>query len=247
MQIGLVDVYANHGVLAIGNRPELDVDVTLQGAAVVSPSQILLATRGQSGLVRVRLWNGIAPRLGVEVVATKLELLSQHLFVFDIEKIGVHSFVVDRSGTIPIRVLVDDPGFASRVDVLIGEMGEERELTTVAGHPLFSITVRSGMELEAADELDMILSGHDLPLSRVAAAIKLIVIAPAARPAILDSRLRQVVEWSRWLTPQQSVDRSRELGRLLRSGIAGLSKPVRDDEVLSLAERALSESVFVQS
>ncbi|QSB16154.1 hypothetical protein JQS43_07585 [Natronosporangium hydrolyticum] len=244
MQIGLVDVYANHGVLVIGNKLDLDTDVTLQGAAAVSSSHVLLATRGQAGLVRVRLWNGIGPRVGTEVVVAKLELSSQYLFVFDIEKVGMHSFAAGDLGTTPIRVSVDDPGLASRVDVLIGEVHEERELTSVAGHPLFSVAVASGVEMEVADELDLILSGHDLPLNRLAAAIKLIFVSPASRPAILDSRLGQVVEWSRWLTPQQSVDRSHELGRFLRSGIASLHEPAQDVEVISLAERALAKSVF---
>lgn len=246
MQIGLVDVYANHGVLVIGNKLEVDADVTLQGAAAVSSSHVLLATRGQAGLVRVRLWNGIGPRVGAEVVAARLDLSSQYLLVFDIEKIGVHSFAAGRLGTIPITVSVDDPGFASRVDVLIGEAGEERELTSAAGYPLFSVTVTSDMEMEAADELDLILSGHDLPLSRLAAAIKLISIFPAARPAILDSRINQIVEWSRWLSPWQSVDRSHELGRFLRSGIASLHEPAQDVEVLNLAEKAFAKSVFIR-
>ncbi|MEO3922919.1 hypothetical protein ABGB07_03415 [Micromonosporaceae bacterium B7E4] len=242
MQIGLVDVYANHGVLVIGSEPELDADVTPQGAAVVSSSHVLLATRGQAGLVRVRLWNGIGPRVGAEVVATGLEFSNQYLFVFDIEKIGMHSFATGRLGTVPIRISVDDPGFASRVDILIGEEGEERELTCVAGHPLFPVTVASGMAMETADELDLILSGHDLPLSRLAAAIKLIVVSPGGRPAILESRIGQVVEWSRWLSPWQSIDRSHELGRFLRSGIASLHESAQDVEVLKLAEEALAKS-----
>ncbi|WP_433494189.1 hypothetical protein ACQP26_25380 [Micromonospora sp. CA-248089] len=246
MQIGLVDVYANHGVLVIGNRLEPDADLPLRGAAAVSSSHVLLATRGQAGLVRVRLWSGAGPRVGENVVAARLELASQHLFVFDLEKISVHSFDTGRSGDVPVRISVDDPGFASRVDILVGEEGSERDLPSVASHPLFPVTVGSDDELEVADELDLILSGHDLPLNRLAAAVKLISTAPAARPAIVDSRMDQVVEWSRWLTPQQSVGRSRELGRFLRRGIAGLREPVQDDEVLSLAETALAKTVFIR-
>ena len=246
VQIGLVDVYANHGVLVIGNRLELDADVPLRGAAAVSSSHVLLATRGQAGLVRVRLWSGVGPRVGDGVVAARLELSSQHLFVFDLEKINVHSFATGKLGEIPVKISVDDPGFASRVDILIGEEGGERELTSVAGYPLFPVTVGSGAEMEVADELDLILSGHDLPLNRLAAAIKLILTAPSARPAILDSRMDQVVEWSRWLTSQQSVGRSQELGRFLRRGIASLREPAQDEEVLSLAKTALAKTVFIR-
>ena len=246
MQIGLVDVYANHGVLVIGNRLELDTDVPLQGAAAVSSSHVLLATRGQAGLVRVRLWSGAGPRVGEDVVRARLDLSGQHLFVFDIEKISVHSFATGKLGELPIKISVDDPGLASRVDILIGEEIGGRELTSVAGYPLFSVTVTSGVELEAADELGLILSGHDLPLNRLAAAVKLILATPAARPAILDSRIDQMVEWSRWLTPQQSVDHSRELGRFLRRGIASLREPAQDIDMLRLVEKALAKFVFIR-
>ncbi|WP_433354484.1 hypothetical protein ACQPYV_28630 [Micromonospora saelicesensis] len=247
MQLGLMDVYSNHGVLVIGDKVGPDGDVTLQGAFTVSSSHVLLATRGQAGLVRVCLWDGVGPRRGVEVAATRLELSDQHLSIFDIERIGLHSFATGRSGAVPIRVWVDDPGCASRVDILIGEDGDERELTSVAGRPLSSVTVSSGAEMEVADELGLILSGHDSPLGRLAAAIKLISTAPVARPAILDSRIDQVVEWSRWLNPQQSLARSRELGEFVRTEIVGLQKPVQDVEAIDLAERALQKSASSDS
>lgn len=243
MLVGLVDVYANHGILAIGGQLDIDTDIAPKDGVGVSSSHVLVTTRGQLGLVRARLWNGIGPRIGTEVVATTLDLSDQYLFIFDIEKIGTHSFATGRLGTIPIRVSVDDPGFASRVDILIGEGGEDRELTSVAGHPLGSVTVTSGMEMEAGDELGLILSSYDLPLSRLAAAIKLIVVSPAARPAIVDARIDQVAEWSRWLTPWQPLDRSRKLGSFLLSELPRLRESMDDAEMLKLAERVLQKFV----
>ncbi|MFK4246136.1 hypothetical protein ACI2KV_24980 [Micromonospora chokoriensis] len=243
MQTGLMDVYANHGVLIIGDGLELDADVPLRGVAAASSSHILLGTRGQAGLVRVRIWDAVGPLVGESVIAARLKLHNPHLCVFDIEKISAHSFYLGRTGEIPIRVMVDDPGFASRVDVLVGVGSEERELTCVAGYPLFPVAVSSGVELEVADELDLILSGHDLPLSRLAAAIKLILSAPVVRPAIQESRTAQLAEWSRWLTPQQSIGRSRELGRFLHDEIMSLRESVEDVEVLRLAEKALRDFV----
>jgi hypothetical protein len=99
VQVGLVDVYANHGLLVIGAEVEPDPEVALQGAAAVSSSHVLLATRGQAGLVRVRLWSGVGPLIGTEVVAAHLELPSQYLFNYDLERLGLHSFMLERIRT----------------------------------------------------------------------------------------------------------------------------------------------------
>lgn len=243
MQIGVVDIYANHGVLVIGNNPELGADVILQGVAAVSSSHLLLATRGQAGLVKVRLWSGVGPLVGTEVVAADLELLGGQLFIFDIEKIGMHSFATGKLGRTSVRVLVDDPGSASRVDLLVDGGDGQRALTSVGGYPLFAVSIESGKNFEVADELDLILSAHDLPLSRLAAAIKLIKSSPTARSAILESRIDQVIEWSRWLSFRQFVNDNRELGAFLHSEIANLADPVQDAEALGLAERILARVV----
>jgi hypothetical protein len=243
VQIGVVDAYANHGVLVIGNTPELNAGATLQGVAVASASHLLLATRGQAGLVRVRLWDHVGPLVGTEVVAADLELQDGRLFIFDIEKVGIHIFSTGRLGKVPVRALVDDPGTASRVNVLIGGPCEERELTSVEGHPLFSVSIESGTNVEVADELGIILSEHDLPLSRLAAAIKLIGNSPVARPAILESRIDQVVEWSRWLSFSQHIGESRKLRAFLHSEMPSPTRPLQDIEALGLAERMLASFV----
>lgn len=54
------------------------------------------------------------------------------------EELGMSRFVqhIGSAGVHRIRVAVDDPGAASRVDVVIDSGSEERALTSVDGYPL---------------------------------------------------------------------------------------------------------------
>ncbi|BCJ54144.1 hypothetical protein Asp14428_56190 [Actinoplanes sp. NBRC 14428] len=241
MLIGRSDIYANHGIIVIGAESSVDSDMVLEGAAAALPSHILVRTRGQAGLTRVQLWSGVAPRVGIEIISAELELSSQYLYVHDLENVSTHYFAMGKVGALPLTILVDDPNSAARVDVVVGGDLAERGLTEVSGYPLFPILVAAGVEVGVADELGMILSGHDMPRARLAAAIKLVAAAPALRPAIRDSRIDRMVEWSRWLTISSSLDRAKDFGKLIDLGIAGLRIPVVDADVMELAQRALSE------
>jgi hypothetical protein len=218
MKIGSADVYANHPTLVVGSPGDVADDLELNGAAAVgSDSQVLIATRGQAAPVKVSLWKEVGPRTGEVVFDHNLSLADQYVAVFDIERLTRFSATIGPSGRHRVLILVDDPGFASRIDVIFDSGPGRRALTAVPDLRLFDVSLPTDNELAVSDELALILSGHDIPMNRLAGAIKLIGISPVARPAIRSFWIRMVVEWIRWLSPGQSLAPSRELGVLIES------------------------------
>ncbi|WP_328414506.1 hypothetical protein OG470_20340 [Micromonospora sp. NBC_00389] len=216
MKIGSADVYANHPIIVVGSAGNVDDRLALNGAdAAASGAHVLIATRGQAALVRVSLWKGVGPRTGKIVFDDDLILADQAIAVFDVEGLTRFSSTVGIRGRHRVAISVDDPGFASRVDVIVDAGQGAHALTAVAGLGLFEVCGAVGGELEPSDELALILSGHDSPMNRLAAAIKLIGESPAPRPAIRSFWIRMVVEWIRWLSPGLSLTDSRMLGAMI--------------------------------
>ncbi|MFD3381250.1 MULTISPECIES: hypothetical protein [unclassified Streptomyces] len=126
--------------------------------------------------------------------------------------LGVSRFVqnIGEPGAHRIRVAVDAPGVASRVDVVIDSGCDGRALTSVDGLPLPQFVVAENFTLGRSDELGLILSAHDMPHNRLAASFKVIKLAaesdPLDRVKILrEFRMRMVCEWLRWLAPVASM------------------------------------------
>ncbi|MEU5895080.1 hypothetical protein [Streptomyces venezuelae] len=127
--------------------------------------------------------------------------------------LGVSRFVqsVGDPGVHHIRGTVDDPGVASRVDVVIDSGRDGQSLTSVDGYPLPQFVVAEDFDLGRSDELALILSVHDMPHNRLAAAFKVIKLASESDPlprveVLREFRMRMVCEWLRWLAPVASAD-----------------------------------------
>ncbi|AYG79490.1 hypothetical protein DWB77_01605 [Streptomyces hundungensis] len=212
MLIGSAEFYLNHRVVRIGATVPPEEDLVLAGAPLVaSRSHIQLAARAQMGLVRIRLWNRAGPAGCSVLFEGDLMLDDGAIQVGDI--LGVSRFVqnIGAPGAHRIRVAVDDPGVASRVDVVIDSGCDGRALTSVNGLPLPQFVVAENVSLGRSDELALILSAHDMPHNRLAASFKVIKLAaesdPLDRVEILrEFRMRMVCEWLRWLARVASVD-----------------------------------------
>lgn len=211
MLIGSAELHLNHRVIRIGATAPPEEDLALAGAPLAaSRSHIQLAARAQMGLVRIRLWNQAGPAGGSVLFEGDLMLDGGVIGVGDI--LGVSRFVqnIGEPGAHRIRVAVDVPGVASRVDVVIDASHDERTLTSVEGFPLPHFVVAENFTLGRSDELGLILSTHDIPLNRLAASLKVIKLAaesdPPDRVEILRKfRMRMVCEWLRWLAPATSA------------------------------------------
>lgn len=212
MLIGSAELYLNHRVIRIGSTAPPEDVLALAGAPLVaSRSHVQIAARAQVGLVRVRLWNRAGPAEGSVLFDGDLVLDDGAIGVGDI--LGVSRFVqnVGDPGVHHIRVAVDDPGIASRVDVVIDSGRDGQALTSVDGYPLPQFVVADNFNLGKSDELGLILSAHDMPHNRLAASFKVIKLAsesdPLDRVEILrEFRMRMVCEWLRWVAPVASAD-----------------------------------------
>lgn len=220
MRIGSADLYANHPMVVVGSDHLVQNSLSLNGsAAVASESHVTVATRGQAGLVRVSLWNVAGPRIGAAVFDGHLNLASPLVTVCEVEGISRFSVSIGQSGLHRFVVLVDDPGFASRVDVIVDCGDDVRTLTAVPPHRLFDVSYTPGSELGPSDELALILSGHDMPMNRLTAALKLTAQAHAPRAAVRSFWIRMIVEWIRWLSPWQSLAASQAIGAKIEERI----------------------------
>lgn len=240
MKVGSVDLYANHPMVIVGSEQHVDDATPLGGsAAVATESHVTIATRGQAALVRVSLWMHEGPRIGTIVFDGRVTLASHFLAVRDVEGISRFVAAVGGSGSHRLMVLVDDPGYASRVAVIVDGGDDVRSLTAVVRYPMFDV-VRSDPELDPSDELALILGGHDLPLNRLAAALKVAAQTPGVRPAIRSFWTSLIVEWIRWLSPWLSFSESQAIGETIEERLAARADDSVDEWAAATAVEILN-------
>jgi hypothetical protein len=111
----------------------------------------------------------------------------------------------------------------------------ERPLTAVPGHGLPAMTIAADEDLSPATELGLILSTHDLPRSRLAAAIKLLL----AQDEPAKYGVAMIVDWLRWLHPHFRAADCRALGEQLLADLAFSARGGLDERSLSSARGLL--------
>ncbi|MFF1837983.1 hypothetical protein ACFVXE_27795 [Streptomyces sp. NPDC058231] len=220
MLVGAVDIYANHPVVLIGSTdpPELDWD---NSPACSDGKHIVVQTRGQSALTRVSIWNRAMPAIGDVVFDGVLNVEGSRVCVSDVENLTRWVTQLVRSGSQRVVVYVDDPGHASRVHVGFGLGDRSLALTAVTNHPLPLVRVAPDGQLLRPNELGLILDGHDSPLARLAAAIKVLALPVDDRPWPNPYYIRLVTQWLRGLDSRVSLAEAEALGQ----EIAGRLRP----------------------
>ncbi|MER7335477.1 MULTISPECIES: hypothetical protein [unclassified Micromonospora] len=161
------------------------------------------------------IWNGAMPLIGESVFDGVLNLVDHQVCVADLENLT--RWVTKLVGSGPQRVVVcaDDPGYASRVHVGFGLGGQARALTTVTGHPLPPVLTAPGVDVSRPDELGLILDGHDSPLARLAAAVKLLAVPLPGKPWPYRYEISLVVEWLRGLASSATFAQADALGEVI--------------------------------
>lgn len=124
MLIASTDIYLNHGTVRLGSKEAPSAASQLGGApATASDKHIHVAARAQVGLVRVKLWNRIGPARGTVVFDGDISLADGCIAVGDILNVSTFVQGFGSPGLHRIRVSVDDPGNASRIDVILDPGG----------------------------------------------------------------------------------------------------------------------------
>lgn len=242
MQIGAVQLYLGHGHLFLGATNAVDLAVfDGEGAVTATEHHVRVAARAQVGPVRVRLWQGAGPRVGRLAFDGLLKLPDAR---FCVEEGGGQSRYVTKVTSYSPRVLVavDDPGRASRVDVVLEpEFVPRSAQVWTAGEPPFpKLTVAPTAPRHRADAFADALAGHDFARRRLAAA--LLVVAEERRQRNSEQSVafyvNDIVEWLRWLNDRLTYEMCRDTGRVLM-GQLGLRPPevLADDVLTDLARR----------
>lgn len=221
MLIGGAEIYLNHPVISIGSG-ELQDDVTpLEGSPFIATERnIRIAARAQVGLVRVRIWSRASPVEGVVVFDGSLLLGDGSVYIGDVLGASRYQQRVGDPGKRRLMISVDDPGKASRINIVVEPGKREVTLASSRNHPLPSFLVTEASALESTDELGLILSAHDIPLNRLAAAVKLIQLAsqeddPILRVSMMEFRIRMISEWLRWISPVLSAERASSISSFI--------------------------------
>ncbi|MFF2958463.1 hypothetical protein ACFVT1_05980 [Streptomyces sp. NPDC057963] len=211
MLVGAVDFYTNHPVLLIGSTdpPELDWD---NAPACSDGKHIVVQTRGQTALTRVSIWNRAMPVMGDDVFDGVLNVEGSRVCVADAENLTRWVTGLVSSGSQRVVLCVDDPGRASRVCVGFGSGDRSLPVTAVAQHPLPLVRVAPEGQLLRPNELGPVLDGHDSPLARLAAAIKVLALPVEGRPWPNPFCIRLMVEWLRGLASGVFVAQAEALG-----------------------------------
>ncbi|MFI0960197.1 hypothetical protein ACH4S8_02080 [Streptomyces sp. NPDC021080] len=210
--VGSVDIYANHPVVFIGSTGHLELDWD-DGPACGDGKHIVVRTRGQAALTRVSIWKGAMPVIGAVVFDGVLDVEQSQVCVADVENLTRWVTRLVAAGPQRVVVCVDDPGRASRVHVGFGLGDQVRELTAVARHPLPPVMAAPGGSLHRADELGLILDGHDSPLARLAAAVKVLAAPIEDGPWPRPYYVCLVTEWLRGLAAHVRFAQAEALGR----------------------------------
>jgi hypothetical protein len=239
-----VDIYANHPVVFIGSTdpPELDWD---NAPACSDGKHIVVLTRGQTALTRVSIWDRAMPLIGDVVFDGVLNVEGSRVCVADVENLTRWITRLVGSGSQRVVVCVDDPGHASLVHVGFGLGDQSVALTAVAHHPLPVVRVAPDGQLLRPNELGLILDGHDSPLARLAAAIKVLALPVEDRPWPNPYYIRLVTEWLRGLASRVSLTEAEALGQeiadRLRADDATATDGIRDEAAWTLATHVVDK------
>ncbi len=247
MMVGGVHVFADKPYLVIGGDVPQDFvddpegDGADEDAAVFTgPGHVIVRSIGRAGLVRVSVWESAMPMIGEVVFDGEFDLPDGELIIGDLDESSVLSMDLAEAGAQRIVVCVDDPGFASRISIGFDVGDQIVELPTVAGHPLPPVLTLPEAELTSSEELGLILDGHDAPLARLAAAIKML---PVPGYGDLPPDVVKVIQWLRGLggavryadaqsSGEQIADRMRAAGDYVGA-------PIADQLALEIATDAL--------
>jgi hypothetical protein len=254
MLIGSTCVKLNHRVLRIGATSPPDDVLDLRGAPLVAgPSHVQVRARAQVGPVCVRLWIRSGPVEGFRLFAGSLSLGDDGaIAVGDITGMSSYTCALVAPGAHDVRVYVDDPGAASRVDVILDSGDDEVALEAVDGYPLPKFTTAPGSTIAKDDRLGLVLSAHDLPVNRLASAVKLLYLAaeeddPARREVSQKFRILLVCEWLRWLSPDVSLEKSTKLGERIAELLSGLSTSNLDARALEISSEVVKRALMADS
>ncbi|MFB6776441.1 hypothetical protein ACFCX0_03195 [Streptomyces sp. NPDC056352] len=249
MLIGSVDIYANHPVIFIGSTDPLELDWD-DGPACGDGKHIVVQTRGQTAPTRVSVWNGAMPIIG-NIVFDGVLNVEDRVCVVDLEDLTRWITRLIEPGPQRVVVCADDPGHASRVHVGFELSDQVLELTAVARHPLPPVMAAPDGALHRTTELGLILDGHDSPLARLAAAIKVLAAALEDEPRPYPYYVRLVTEWLRGLAGHVRLAQAEALGReiadRLRADRATGTHSLHDEAVWALATHIMELLTFPAS
>jgi hypothetical protein len=203
---------------------------------------VRIAARPQVGPVRVRLWQGAGPRVGRLVFDGLLKLPDAKFCVE--EGAGLSRYVTKVNSHRPrVLVAVDDPGHASRVEVVLDpEFVPRSAAVWTAGEPPFpKLTVSPTAPRHRADAFADALAAHDFPRRRLAAA--LLVVAEERRQRNSEQSVafyvNDVVEWLRWLNDRLTYEMCRDTGRHLLGQLGQRTPDQLAEDALNDLQRRL--------
>ncbi|MFF4901105.1 hypothetical protein [Streptomyces sp. NPDC001068] len=241
MLIGSVEIYANHPVVFIGSTDHLELDWD-DAPACADGRHIVVRTRGQTALTRVSVWKAAMPVIGDIVFDGVLEV-EDRVCIADLENLTRWTTRTIEPGPQRVVVCVDDPGHASRVHVGFGLGDHVLELTAVGHHPLPPVMTGPDGALSKPSELGLILDGHDSPLARLAAAVKVLAAPDEKGIALRGYHVHLVTEWLRGLAGHIHLAQAKALGQEMTDRLeddpATDTNGLRDEAAWALATRIM--------
>lgn len=234
MKLAQLDIYTNYPFLVIGSSEHFDgVTRLLPGHAIASSDRhVLVATIAQVRLVRVSLWEGTCVSAGSLAFDGEIRL-DRKLCVTDALGANRLEIPLERPGVTAVAVLADTPGAASCVDVVIGGSRERGRLTELVGFPL-PPTFGSISPSNSVDEIALILADIDMPVRRLAAAMKVM-----RSIGLADSHYPGIEELSHWMYAAKVVSTQGEAFALVNEIAAEIVGTKDDEGLMNLARTVI--------
>ncbi|CAM5692034.1 hypothetical protein [Streptomyces chartreusis] len=229
MRIAAVQMLVNNPRVIFGSAEVVEdfIEIPSPEASLVEGGHLAARTRAQVAPVLVQVWRGPHPDVGTVAFEGSVKLPDGSLFVLDAERLTVFSRKCGAPGSHRLTVRLDDVAEASRIDLVLDSGKNRMELSKLDAYPLPALAGVSA-PLEPADILNLILTGFDRPQARLVNAVDLIirewVVDTSQRAAVRRSaRVRQIIEWMRWVFPSVELSELRRLGGVIDREVAGIA------------------------
>ncbi|GAA3807091.1 hypothetical protein ACFS5L_42475 [Streptomyces phyllanthi] len=242
MKVAEVQVFLNYGTLVVGSDSDPDFDLLDSTLPASDAHHVMLPTRAQIAPVRVRVWRGAAPEPARQIFTGDVVLATGYLTMREVLEPPFFLWPTVSAGA-RVTLSIGTDAWDEATDVTIVVCPTADSLPDVRSRSGF---VASVAEISSLGRIDLVLTGHNYPEDRLAAALR--ILRRASEEEISEARVRYgiatVMEWLKWLHPAISPEALEEVSdKIFRSCLSGHSDGGGAKSLLSYMAAAMGLSV----
>lgn len=219
MKIGEIEVFLNYGHLVIGSASDADFDLLVSDPPMSDTNHVILATRPQIAPVRIGLWRGAAPKSSRQIFTGDVQLSTGYVTLRESSEPPFFAWPATSAGA-RVTLSIGADSWDPATDITVVVEPDADSMPDVASRSSF---VDSIAALGSLGQIDRALNGHNYPLDRLAAAMR--ILRNASHEGVSDTRvgygIASVAEWLKWLHPAISMGIIESASEKIRNDLGG--------------------------